>query len=176
METLSRGLRSSQVHAEYPDASDIHKPLYGPLKSRGFVLSANKRFKLTEKGRVYALQLDKVVKGLLPFEELSTDIPRADRLSRDKEAELRRAAETDAFRLFALGQKEKILDTDFYSYLGTTVRTERNEFLGRLQAVSDAVQDAARISNDSKHAILLQLHDFLLAKFADIIDRKRSKR
>lgn len=30
---------------EYPDASDIHKPLYGPLKERGFVLSGNKQAK-----------------------------------------------------------------------------------------------------------------------------------
>jgi hypothetical protein len=160
---------------EYPDSSDIHKPLYGPLKLRGFVLSANKKFKLTDKGREYALQLDKVRQGLLPFESIMAGAPAVDRLSRDKAAELKRACETDAFRLFALGQKEKILDTDFYAYLAATVRTDRNEFLGRLQAVSDAVRDGGRISKNPKHAMLVELHKFLVEKFSDIIARKRDK-
>ena len=67
------------------------------------------------------------------------------RLSRDKETQLKRICETDAFRLFSQGQKERILDTDFYTYLGATVRTGRHEFEGCLQAVADAVADAVRI-------------------------------
>ena len=116
---------------EHPDASDIHKPLYGPLKERGFVLSGNKQakgnkmFKLTERGVAYAQELEKVRQGILSFEQLGTPAATPDRLSRDKEAELKRLTETDAFGLFATGQREKILDTDFYSYLAATVRTER---------------------------------------------------
>src|SRR5438128_58107 len=120
---------------EYPDASDIHKPLYGPLKARGLVLAGNKKFKLTDKGIAYAEQLDKVRQGLLPLDKVIGGLQVLDRLSRDKETELKRAAESDAFRLFATGQKEKILDTDFYAYLAATVRTDRNEFLGRLKTV-----------------------------------------
>jgi hypothetical protein len=41
------GLRK-YVH-KYPDSSDQHKPLYGPLKDKGYVLSGNKKFRLTEK-------------------------------------------------------------------------------------------------------------------------------
>lgn len=69
----------------------------------------------------------------------------SDRLSRDKETQLKRICETDAFRLFSLGQKERILDTDFYTYLGVTVHTKPHEFLGCLSTVADAVTDAARI-------------------------------
>src|SRR5262249_34848881 len=144
-----------------------HKPLYGPLKSRGLVLAGNKKFKLTDKGIAYAEQLDKVRQGLLPLDRVIGGLQVVDRLSRDKESELKRAAESDAFKLFATGQKEKILDTDFYAYLGATVRTDRNEFLGRLKAVSDAIEDAARISQNPKHAILVELHRFLLSQFAD---------
>ncbi len=125
---------------EYPDSSDQHKPLYGPLKDKGFVLSGNKKFRLTEKGIAYASELVKVMKG-----GKATNTGNADRLSRNNEAQLKRICETDAFRLFSLGQKEKILDTDFYTYLGVTVRTEKHEFLGRLQTVADAVADASRI-------------------------------
>ena len=56
----------------YPDSSDQHKPLYGPLKDRGFVLSGNKKFRLTEKGIAYAGELEKVWKGLQPFEQAAS--------------------------------------------------------------------------------------------------------
>jgi hypothetical protein len=160
---------------DYPDASDIHKPLYGPLKSRGFVLSGNKKFKLTEKGIAYASKLDKVRQGLLPLDQVIAPASTIDRLSRDKEAELKRISETEAFKLFAAGEKEKILDTDFYIYLGTTVRTEKNEFLGRLNAVGDAVADAARISPSPRYRLIIELHNFIREKFAPIIERNKGK-
>ncbi len=134
---------------EYPDASDIHKPLYGPLKERGFVLSGNKQakgnkmFKLTERGVAYAQELEKVQRGIVSFDKLSQPAATPDRLSRDKEAELKRILETDSYRLFVTGQREKILDTDFYSYLAATVRTERREFLGRLPAAERKMARAA---------------------------------
>ncbi len=48
------------------------------------------------------------------------------RLTRDKEIELQRIYRTEAFRLFVEGKIEDILDTDFYAYLGVTVRTGEN--------------------------------------------------
>ena len=164
---------------EYPDASDIHKPLYGPLKERGFVLSGNKQakgnkmFKLTERGVAYAQQLEKVRQGLQSFEQLGSPAATPDRLSRDKEAELKRIAETDAFQLFAAGQREKILDTDFYSYLSATVRTERREFIGRLETVGEAVVAGERLGTNEKHKIAAELHRFVCEKFAQIIERKK---
>ncbi len=42
---------SLRGHPEHPDASDIHKRLYGPLKTAELVESlGNKVFRLTEKG------------------------------------------------------------------------------------------------------------------------------
>ena len=164
---------------EHPDASDIHKPLYGPLKERGFVLSGNKQakgnkmFKLTERGVAYAQELEKLRRGNLGFEQLRVPATTPDRLSRDKEAELKRIAETDAFGLFATGQREKILDTDFYSYLAATVRTERREFLGRLQTVGEAVAAGERLGTNEKHKIAAELHRFVCEKFAKIIERKK---
>ena len=38
-------------HPQYPDSSDIHKPLYNPLREKGFVRKAdNKTFALTKAG------------------------------------------------------------------------------------------------------------------------------
>ncbi len=161
---------------QYPDSSDQHKPLYGPLKDKGFVLSGNKKFRLTEKGIAYAGELEKVWKGLQPFEQVASANNNPYRLSRDKEAQLKRICETEAFKLFAVGEREKILDTDFYTYLGVTVRTERHEFLGRLKTVADAVADATRISDNPKFKLADQLHKFLCERFKAIIDRNKNKK
>ena len=162
------GLRK-YVHT-YPDSSDQHKPLYGPLKDKGFVLSGNKKFRLTEKGIFYASELERAWKGLIPLKKALT---KPDRLSRDKESQLRRLWGTEAFRLFVEGQQERILDTDFYTYIGATVRTEKHEFQGQLKTVADAVADAARISDDTKTKTLKELHSFLVKKFAEIIEKNK---
>jgi hypothetical protein len=36
-------------------------------------------------------------------------------------------------------KKKRILDTDFYTYLGVTVRTETHDFQGQLKTVADPV-------------------------------------
>jgi len=166
------GLRK-YVH-QYPDSSDQHKPLYGPLKDKGFVLSGNKKFRLTEKGISYASDLEKAWKGIVPLAHALKSPTKADRLSRDKEAQLKRIFSTDAFRLYSLGQKESILDTDFYTYLGVTVRTEKHDFLGQLKTVSDAIGDGQRISNDPKFKLASELHAFLVETFKQIIGRNKA--
>ena len=150
---------------EYPDSSDQHKPLYGPLKDKGYVLSGNKKFRLTEKGLTYAAQLERVLKGD------TNQIIKSDRLSRDKEVQLKRILNTDAFRLFVEGQKDRILDTDFYTYLGVTVRTEKHDFQGQLKTVADTIADAARILEDSKARLAAEMHQYLIEKFNGIIER-----
>jgi len=149
------GLRK-YVH-EYPDSSDQHKPLYGTLKDKGYVLSGNKKFRLTEKGIGYATELERAWKGQMPLPKAMGAMDKADRLSRDKEAQLKRICGTDAFKLFAEGQKERILYTDFYTYLGVTVRIEKHEFQGQLKTVSDAVRDGQRISNDPRSKLTAEL-------------------
>src|SRR6266581_4132870 len=129
-------------YSQYPDSSDIHKPLYGPLKRAGYILAGNKQFRLTPKG---------VERGkMLSNEGKSVSKGTPQRLSRDKEAELQRIYQTEALQLFIERKGDKILDTDFYSYLGVTVRTERNEFLGRLSTVEDAISSAAAITDDPR--------------------------
>ncbi len=157
------GLRG---YSHFPDSSDIHKPLYGPLKRAGYVLAGNKQFRLTpkgvERGKMLSNEGKNVLKGT------------PQRLSRDKEAELQRIYQTEALQLFLAKKGDKILDTDFYSYLGVTVRTERNEFLGRLSTVEDAVTSAAAISDDHRAKSALDLHQFLVNRFSEIIHRVRA--
>jgi hypothetical protein len=161
-------------HPKYPDASDIHKPLYGPLKRAGFVLSAYKMFRLTEKGLAEAERLTRAYKAVSSDEFLGTG--KGDRLDRPSATELQRIMESDAFRLFVEGKKDAILDTDFYSYLQTTVRTPKNEFLGRLRTVDDAVKFANAINEDPRHKFVQEFHQYMKERFRSIIDQKRVQR
>jgi hypothetical protein len=151
---------------KYPDSSDIHKPLYGPLKRAGYVLAGNKQFRLTQKGLERAKELVSTKDKRDPKSGI--------RLTRDKEMELQRIYQTDAFKLFLENKKEDILDTDFYSYLGVTVRIGKNEFLGRLNTVGDAVEAAAEVLGDPPPRKALELHRFLVAKFSAQIERVKS--
>ena len=156
------GLRG---YPEFPDSSDIHKPLYGPLKRAGLVTTGNKQFRLTPKGIEYAKRLGN---NGTPRRRLSSE-----RLTRDKEAELNRIYKTEAFSLFSQGRTNEILDTDFYGYLGVTVRTGRNEFLGRLRVLEEAVNSASMAVSDSQSKRALALHKYLVEKFAPLIKRNR---
>src|SRR5438132_13195632 len=80
-------------YPKYPDSSDIHKPLYGPLKRSGYVLANNKQFRLTQKGLERAREL--------AAPEKRSEKRTIERLTRDKEIELERIYQTEALRLFA---------------------------------------------------------------------------
>ncbi len=155
-------------YPQFPDSSDIHKPLYGPLKIAGLVLTGNKQFRLTQKGIERAKELGR------PSQQRK--LASGMRLTRDKEVEVERILKTEAFQLFVAGQADKILDTDFYDYLGVTVRIGRNEFLGRLNTVEGAVKEASAISEDPMMRKTLELHTFLLGKFSSLLERIRTRK
>lgn len=151
-------------HPQYPDSSDIHKPLYGPLKRQGLVKAANKMFSLTEKGLTKA--------NLMTQTKDTSGANKGERITRDVAREIERLTTTNAWRLFVEGNKDKILDTDFYSYIGVTVRTERNSFLGRLHSVEDAIKIAVKVDPQPMHVKLEELCKFLFKKFDLIIKRQ----
>lgn len=162
-------------HPQYPDSSDIHKPLYGPLKRQGLVRAAHKNFALTEKGLTRAEELADMGK---PSAKGDAPAKTQERLTRDMESEISRITQSQAAQLFATGEQDRILDTDFYSYVGVTVRTavtRRNDFLGRLRAVADAVEAAARIDPTPANKALFELHKFLMGKFSKLTGKTSSE-
>lgn len=147
-------------YPQYPDASDVHKPLY-EMKQQGLVRSANKTFELTPRGL-------EVAAGFVHSAH-----ERKDRLTKLEEAEIARIVQSAAFGLFQQGRKDAILDTDFYEYLGVTVRTSRANCLGRLSNVEHAIAAHKQKRADDLSAALHDLHEFLLSKFkAEIESRK----
>ena len=155
-------------YPQYPDASDIHKPLYGPLKRLGLVTAANKRFRLTERGLEVARALASS-KDLQP--KVSATQPR---MTRDAEAEIARLLSSNAFALFSRGQQERLLDTDFYGFFRVTVRTPRNDFIGRLSAVEDYIAQACQLGAHRAEQ-LRELSAHLLDRFAGIVEAKSGR-
>lgn len=157
-------------YSQYPDSSDIHKPLYGPLKRKGLIRNTQKTFSLTDKGVEVAKRLD----GAAPTQNAASPVERLDRASK---RELDRMLTSDAFRFFQSRTPEKILDTDFYAFIGSTVRTPRNDFIGRMNTAADAIKLAGKLAHPDKiiaKELASAWHD-LQERFKQEIHRRKEK-
>lgn len=162
-------------YPQYPDSSDIHKPLYGPLKRNGFVQSANKTFRLTARGVDAAKQL---IRGKDIKDENPQSASTGERIPRDLKQEVDRILGTEAFKLYLNGQTERILDTDFYAFVGCTVRTKPNDFIGRMSITADAVSAARNTGypNSEGAKVLADSWRYLQSTFKELITRKKQAR
>jgi hypothetical protein len=145
-------------YPQYPDSSDIHKPLY-EMKSAGLVRAANKTFQLTSQGFEVARQL------------LHSEASDKNRLTKAEESEINRIVNSAAFRLFQ-DDRDSILDTDYYEYLGVTVRTGKGDFWGRVRNVEQAVQAHGKKRGDNLSLALKDLHEFLMVRFKEELDAR----
>ncbi len=154
-------------YPDLPDTGDIiHKPLYSELKKNGYVLSGNKYFSLTPKGITYAASL---LKKAQPSSQPGKKSLSYVKFTTDQEKELERLKKSTAVDLFLNGKKNEILDIDFYSYLGVTVRTDKNSFLGRLSTIEDVI-NATKNKSDELYKKLRECNEYLLNRFRDNID------
>jgi hypothetical protein len=154
----------------YPDASDLHKPLYGPLKRDGLVRSQSKKFGLTPR-------------GLEVVERLRSPTSLGDgraRVERHQKAELERLIDRPAVRLTLEGQAAELLDTDLYDFYGVTVRTPPGDFAGRVVTVDTAIDTAISVQDPSiDSAELLAIaatRDSLQVKFKDLLASRAAPR
>lgn len=149
-------------YTEYPDSGDlIHKPLYN-FKKRGYMNATNKIFSLTDRGSELAEQL--LGKKVASIENSK------DRLSRSAEIEVSRVKTSEGFILFMGGKQNSLSDNDFYSYLGVTVKTQKNAFIGRLETMNAVMNELRRHNNNGLYASLVRYHEFLVSSNKNIID------
>ncbi len=116
-------------YPSYPDASDIHKPLYNSLKARGLVRVSNKTFRLTDAG-------EHVAEKLLGS---SSEPALGVRLTRKQAQAVARYTRSAAAELVTTGQEDQLIDVDcqrFYGFAAWTkprdARALREEFLAVL--------------------------------------------
>ena len=131
------------------------------MKQQGLLRSANKTFELTPRGFDTAAKLT------------HSQNESKDRLTKLEESEISRICNSAAFVMFHKGEKDTILDTDFYEYLGVTVRTSRANCMGRLSNVEFAIAAHEQKRADKLSQELRELHDFLILKFKKDIETRK---
>jgi hypothetical protein len=133
-------------YPQYPDSSDLHKPLYGPLKRSGLVLAANKTFQLTPLGIAEASRLAAPTRSTIGAPKNS------ERMPRDLQVEADRMLQSEAFRLVREGRESRVLDTDLYAFLSCTVRTSPNDFTGRIRLTEQTIAAAIKSKYPTREA------------------------
>jgi hypothetical protein len=153
-------------YPEYPDSSDIHKPLYVKLKAAGYVTARDKKFGLTPQGtRVAQALAEAGTAGAGGTAGVSL------RAGRETGEELRRLLRTEAVRRFQAGDFSSVIDTDFHEFFGTSVRTANRDFQGRLARVAESVKEA-RYSRMAGSDITEQVRVALLQQFKALVRLK----
>jgi len=154
-------------YPQFPDTGDaVHKPLYD-YRKRGMVAASNKMFSLTSHGVAEAERLKAAEKGK-PIASQARH-----RLERGAQIELERIKHLEGFKLFVADKKDEIIDSDLFEYLAVSVRSTKNDFIGRLEAMNSAI--AAAVDSGLKDPVLVvshQFHDFLVHRFAAVIASK----
>lgn len=139
----------------YPDSDLIRRPLYR-LRNEGLLQAANMIFTFTEKGLDMAGALNrKVGKKKVNSNQI---------FARYIESEIKRVLRTNAYKLFSNENDKDILDTDFFEYLGISVRADKVDFQNRLKVLNEMAQSIEQ-SNASQLVIIPRLHKFLKRKF-----------
>jgi hypothetical protein len=157
-------------YQQYPDTGDaVHKPLYD-YRKRGMVSASNKMFSLTPHGVAEAERIQAREKGK---PALQTG---RHRLERDAQIELERIKRLEGFGLFLAGKKDDIIDSDLFEYLGVSVRSTKNEFIGRLETMKSAIAafDASGVE-DRVVASARHFHDYLTSRFAAEVASKSGR-
>ncbi len=149
-------------YPEHPDTGDlIHKPIYD-FKKKGLVEVYNKVISINIRGKEFA-------QNLIGQEGSYDQGADNNRLSRSTDVEAKRVAQLEGFRLFLNGEGDKLAENDFYNYLGVTVRTQKNSFIGRLETMNVITNELENIKGNEKLRKIHDYHNFLTSKFAHVI-------
>jgi hypothetical protein len=160
---------SLRNHPEHPDASDVHKKLYGTLKTSGSIVAlGNKVFRLTDKGLERARALANALKAT-PASQVEDNT----RLARDQRNFLDHAIRSRAYETWRNGQKNRLVDYDarvFFQFsIGTTPKDRRRKVDFAKEAIEKAhsvgVPEAGEIGS---------LADFLIEQFEGLLKEGNS--
>lgn len=162
---------SLRGYEQYPDSGDlVHKPLYD-AKKKGLLTAGSKIFVLTDRG----LAVVEKIKAAATGKKIKSN----KRLPRWAENEIKRILRADGFtKLFLGDERDKVLDTDFYAYLGVTVRTEKNDFSGRVQTMKSVIDELESLEPEYKQPLydrIVDYHKFLFEKFSSELVYKSEK-
>lgn len=148
-------------YSKYPDSESVNNALYHNLKKEGVMVYGNKVFSLTDYGIRKARALKKIISG--------KKVKKTSRLPKHIENDLMRISKLEGMKLFISGREREIVDTDFYNYLGISVRSENAEIVGKIKAIKIIMEELEgdKVSQE-KFIKIIKYHDFLFNKFKDL--------
>lgn len=150
-------------YEEYPDSGDsIKRPLY-TFRDKGLLSARNMIFSLTEKGLDIALKITNKVSG--------KNILEKDNFDRYVEREILRITNLNGFKNFIANKINDVFDTDFFDYLGISVRASRMDFKGRLRYIDDVIK-SLKSTDAKKYELIINFHSFMLKRFDKEINYK----
>jgi hypothetical protein len=183
------GHNDSAGRPVYPNSNRVFVEIMGskPIRKQGLLAKAGtKKFRLTESGRQRVRELRSAVGE-------GNGAPAAEaKVSFDRETsrKLQKLLKTRAVEKLLSGRGDEITFTDASSFWGITARSSAMAFqarLGDVEGVLRAAEQAAKVrpirlehggrayTSDDIHA-LLELHQSMLAEFADHLDIIRRRR
>lgn len=150
-------------YSKYPDSGDSIKRRLYTFRDEGLLSVNNMIFSLTDKGIDYAKKLKsgKSVNVTHGSENFDRYIGK----------EINRIKKLRAFSLFLQGDFHNILDTDFFDYLGISVRSERMDFKARLNFINE-VNEIISKENTEPFLSINKFHNFIINKFSSDINYK----
>lgn len=146
-------------YPKYPDASDIHKPLYNLLKPRGLVRISNKTFRLTEAG-------GQAAEELLGKSGKQTS---GSRLTRRQTQAAERYARSAAVELVTSGKDDQLIDVDCQRFYGFAAWTKPREAQA-LRAEFLAFLEALRLVDAAKARVLERTDETLYSQFRHLFE------
>lgn len=150
-------------YSKYPDSGDsIKRPLY-TFRDNGLLRVRNMIFTLTDKG----IEIGEKIKKQIGKRSVISK----ENFDRYVEIEIGRIKNLDSFMHYIKKEFDKILDTDFFNYLGTSVKAERMDFKSRLNVMYE-VSNASKKQKGAIYKQLIGFHNFMLKKFKKEIDYK----
>lgn len=150
-------------YKDYPDSGDSIKRRLYTFRDDGLLLVNNMIFSLTDKGIDIVRKLKNSVHGKQLINKENFD--------RYIQKEIDRIQNLQSFKMFVNGEINKILDTDFFDYLGLSVRSERMNFKARLNLLNEV----SKVLHDRKEKlfqILVNYHKFMVERFKEEIKFK----
>lgn len=161
---------SLRNHPEYPDASDIHKALYKPLKPRGLVVAiGNKTFRLTDKGVDEAKILIGELDGLAASKKGSSR-----QLSRDDETFIRQGLQSRAYQVWLRGAADELIDYDARLFFRFSTATSMEQRKLKVNAAMESIRKA-QTANVNGAGELHALAAHLIRTFPDLLQKEQQQ-
>jgi len=148
-------------YKHYPDTVILMRELYN-LVPEGFIRIKKRQCMFTDLGIHKALE----IKGELAFRSIRSKSENDMNLIRNK---ILKILSLQGFKLFMDGNKQKILDVDFYEFFGTSVRTSKIDVTSNIKQTNAMIkiysQFDSKLSSD-----LIEYSNYLIKSFPDLLN------